>query len=79
MSLLKLVDGPRTVLLARNGIAMPEPKDAAECRRIAQHYVACAKQMTDPIDRATLLNMAEYWTRLAEQAEQKDRNTKGDK
>jgi hypothetical protein len=51
---------------------MPEPKDAAECRRIAEHYVTCAKQMTDPFDRATFLNLAEYWTRLAEQLEKKE-------
>jgi hypothetical protein len=41
---------------------------------MAEHYKACAKQMTDPDDRAALLGMAEYWKRLAEKAEQKDLN-----
>jgi hypothetical protein len=62
---------PRTVS-PDNGTVMPEPKDAAECRRVAEHYVACAKQMTDPFDRATFLNLADYWTRVAEQLEKKE-------
>jgi hypothetical protein len=28
--------------------------------------------MTDPFDRATFLNLAEYWTRLAEQLDKKE-------
>jgi hypothetical protein len=57
--------GAKTVL---NGNKMPKPSDTAECRRMAEHYLACASQMTDPGDKAALLEMAKYWTRLAEQA-----------
>jgi len=58
---------------------MPKPSDTAERQRLAEHYFACAKQMSAPGDRAALQEMGEHWKRLAEQAEQKDRNTKGDK
>jgi hypothetical protein len=51
---------------------MPKPTDTAECRRMAEHYLACAKQMTDPGDRAALVEMAEYWNRLAERIEQNE-------
>ena len=50
---------------------MSKPSDTAECRRMAEHYAACARQMTDPIDRAALLEMAKYWRRLTEQHEKK--------
>jgi hypothetical protein len=46
---------------------------------MAEHYFACAKQMSAPGDRAALQEMGEHWKRLAEQAEQNGRNTKGDK
>jgi hypothetical protein len=36
---------------------MAKPSDTADCRRMAEHYAACAKQMSDPIDRAALLEM----------------------
>ena len=49
----------------RNGTNMPKPSDMAECRRMAEHYLTCARQMSDPDDRAALLQMAEYWARLA--------------
>jgi hypothetical protein len=39
---------------------------------MAEHYLACAKQMTDPGDRAALVEMAEYWNRLAERIEQNE-------
>jgi hypothetical protein len=45
--------------------------DAEECRRQAEHYSACAKQMSDPSDKAALQDLAAYWTRMAEEAEQK--------
>jgi hypothetical protein len=48
---------------------MPEPSDAAEFRRMAEHYLACARQMSDPGDKVALLEMAKYWTLLAEQSE----------
>jgi hypothetical protein len=51
---------------------MSKPTDTAECRRMAEHYLACAKQMTDPGDRAALVEMAEYWNRLAERIEQNE-------
>jgi hypothetical protein len=51
---------------------MPKPSDTAECRRMAEHYLACAKQMSDPANRAALLEMGEYWKRLAELAEKKE-------
>ena len=41
--------------------------DAAECRRLAEHYFACARQMTNPKDREALLKIAEHWQRLAEE------------
>jgi hypothetical protein len=47
------------------------PKQQAECRRMAEHYLACAKQMSDPADRAALLEMAGYWKRLTECAEKR--------
>jgi predicted acetyltransferase len=47
---------------------------AAEYRRMAEHYFSCAYQMSDPGDRAALLRMAEYWKKLAEQAEQNERD-----
>jgi hypothetical protein len=46
--------------------------DAEECRRQAKHYSACAKQMSDPSDKAALQNLAVYWTRMAEQAERNE-------
>ena len=53
----------------RNGNTMPEIKDAAECRRMAEHYLACAEHMSDPADRAKFLEMAEYWRGMAEENE----------
>jgi hypothetical protein len=46
--------------------------DAQEYRRKAEHYLACAHQMTDPGDRTALLKMAAYWKQLAERAEQNE-------
>jgi hypothetical protein len=57
----------------RNGTIVPGTKDTAECRRMAEHYLACARQMSDPDDRAALLQMAEYWTKLAEYSEREER------
>jgi hypothetical protein len=51
---------------------MPKAADAAECRRMAEHYLACANQMSDPADRAALLEMTEYWSRLVECAEKRE-------
>jgi hypothetical protein len=51
---------------------MPEPKDTAECRRMAEHYLVCARQMSEPDAKAALLEMAEYWTRLAEHCEKEE-------
>ncbi len=51
---------------------MPESKDAAECRRMAEHYLACAKQMSDPEDRAALMSMAQFWTEQAEEAQRNE-------
>jgi hypothetical protein len=48
---------------------MPE-FDAAECRRMAEYYLVCANQMSDPADKAKFLELADYWRRLAEQVEQ---------
>jgi hypothetical protein len=38
---------------------------------MAEHDLACARQMTDPCARAAPLEMAEYWARLAEKHETK--------
>jgi hypothetical protein len=54
----------------RNGNTMPE-FDTAECRRMAEYYLACANQMSDPADKAKFLELAKYWTRAAEQIEQR--------
>ena len=51
---------------------MPEPKNTAECRRMAEHYLVCARQMSEPDAKAALLEMAEYWTRLAEHCEKEE-------
>jgi hypothetical protein len=53
----------------RNDNTMPEIKDSAECRRMAEHYLACAQHMSDPADRAKFLEMAAYWRRMAEENE----------
>jgi hypothetical protein len=42
---------------------------AAECLRLAQ-------SMSDPANKALLLEMAQAWVRLAEQAQREDRNKK---
>jgi hypothetical protein len=34
--------------------------EAEQCRRMAEHYLACAKQMSDRADKAVLLEMAKY-------------------
>ena len=44
--------------------------DAAEYRRQAKHYLTCAGHMSDPSARAALLDIAAYWMKLAERAEQ---------
>jgi hypothetical protein len=44
--------------------------DAAEYRQMAEHYLTCARQMSDPSARAALLDIAAYWMELAERAEQ---------
>jgi hypothetical protein len=53
--------------------------DAEQARRLAEHYLACANQMTDPKDKAALLDLAAYWTRMAEQTEQNERSRSGTK
>ena len=44
--------------------------DAAEYRRQAKHYLTCAWHMSDPDARRSLLDIAAYWVKLAEHAEQ---------
>jgi hypothetical protein len=46
--------------------------EAEQCRRMAEHYLACARQMTDPGDKAALLEVATYWKRAAEQSENEE-------
>jgi hypothetical protein len=58
---------------------MPEPSDAAEFRRMAEHYLACARQMSNPGDKVALLEMAEYWTNLADHYENEDKGKKSRK
>jgi hypothetical protein len=55
---------------------MSKPSDTAECWRMAEHYAACAKQMTDPADKAALLEMEKYWRRLTEQSEKGEKSQK---
>jgi hypothetical protein len=43
--------------------------DAAYCRHKAEHYLSCARQLTDPSARAALLDIAAYWMELADRAE----------
>jgi len=50
--------------------------DAEQCRRMAEHYLTCARQMSDPGDRAVLLKIAEYWQRLAGQLEEDEKPQK---
>jgi hypothetical protein len=42
-------------------------------RRRAQHYLVLARQMTDPGNRTTMIDLAAIWMRLADQAEQAER------
>ena len=44
--------------------------DAAYYRHQAEHYLTCARHMSDPSARAALLDIAAYWMELAERAEQ---------
>jgi hypothetical protein len=43
---------------------------------MAEHYLTCAKQMTNPKDKAALMSVAQFWTELAEDAERKERQKK---
>jgi hypothetical protein len=49
--------------------------DAEECRRQAEHCSACAKQMSDPSDKAALQDLAACY-RMAEEAERKAKEEK---
>jgi hypothetical protein len=46
--------------------------DAEQCRRQAEHYLACANQIPDPSAKAALQGFADYWMRKAEQAERNE-------
>ena len=50
--------------------------DAEYCRQRADHYSACARQMTDPGDKAALQNLAAYWDQMAKEAESKETEVK---
>jgi len=43
--------------------------DAAEYRRNARRYLARARQMIDPANRAILIDLAVRWMRLGERSE----------
>jgi hypothetical protein len=45
--------------------------DARYCRHQADHYRRCAYQMSDLNDKVTLLELADYWMQMAEEAERK--------
>jgi hypothetical protein len=42
--------------------------DAEQYRRSARRYLIRARQMISPVNRATMINMAVIWMRMAEQA-----------
>jgi hypothetical protein len=43
--------------------------DAEECRRLAKHYLAIAKQLSLAEERAQMKALAAYWTEQAEEAQ----------
>jgi hypothetical protein len=43
--------------------------DAQQCRCQAEHYSACASQVSDPNDKVALRTIVAYWVRMAEQAQ----------
>jgi hypothetical protein len=50
---------------------------AEQLRRYATECVRVAQQIDNPIDKATLLQMAKVWLNLAEMAEKTDSNRNG--
>jgi hypothetical protein len=46
---------------------------AEECRRKAQHYLICARQMKSPSTRAAMIDRATIWMRMAQRAESDQR------
>jgi hypothetical protein len=50
--------------------------DADYCRRQAEHYSVCARQMTDVLDKATFFGLAAYWARMAKEAEREAKEEK---
>jgi hypothetical protein len=51
--------------------------DADKCRRQAEYYMACARQVSDLNDKATFFGLAAYWARMAKEAEQAEREVEG--
>jgi hypothetical protein len=49
--------------------------DFEEYRRKAEHYALCARHMSDPLDKASLNNIATHWMELAKQLEHPRRGT----
>jgi hypothetical protein len=49
--------------------------DFEEYRRKAEHYALCARQMSDPLDKASLNTIAGHWMELAEQLGRTRRGT----
>ena len=45
---------------------------AADYRRQAEHYLICARHMSEPDAQATLTDIATYWMNLAKRAEQNE-------
>jgi hypothetical protein len=47
--------------------------NAERYRSKAQHYLLCARQMSDPNAKAALLDVAAHWMQMAQQWEESDR------
>jgi hypothetical protein len=44
--------------------------DAEKYRQEARHFLAMARQLSNPEDRAQIIAIADYWTAKAEKADQ---------
>ena len=47
--------------------------DAEDYRRKAEDFLTLARQLTDPHDRAKMIELAAYWKERADETEQRDR------
>ena len=61
------------LLSGRDSWTSPPPTNSDECRRMARHYLAMARQMSVPDHRALMMTFAAYWTEQAEKAEREAR------